>query len=116
MKLIDSERSDRGHLVRYYWDDADSRLHIRTTYDSSDVIKANKAQQILSLDTRFGGEMMHHVAEIPDGIVVKWLAEGIDVLSTDPDMKKRVRRKLDDPDYRYLKSTVRKLSRRTIGT
>ena len=115
MKLFTTEISDMGYLTRYYWDEAEGRMTIRTTYDSTDVLKANKAQQSLSLNQRFGNEMMHHVAEIPMGVVVAWMKEGVDIMSSDPDMKKRVRRKLDDPEWRYLKSTVRKLSRRGIG-
>lgn len=44
------------------------------------------------------------VADIPNVIVEKWLKEGVNVFSNDPDMVNKVRRKLDEPEYRYLKT------------
>lgn len=44
-----------------------------------------------------------HVGHIPASVALKWLAEeGIDVYSSDPDMKRRVMRKLMCSDYRHL--------------
>jgi hypothetical protein len=44
-----------------------------------------------------------HVGHIPASVGMKWLVEeGVDMWSSDPDMKKRVMRKLMDSDYRYL--------------
>lgn len=44
-----------------------------------------------------------HVAHIPASVGLKWLAEdGIDMWSTDPDMRKRVLRRCMDSDYRHL--------------
>lgn len=44
-----------------------------------------------------------HVARIPNGVVEKWLLEdGIDVFNKDH--RKRVAKKLNDPDWRYLRT------------
>lgn len=46
---------------------------------------------------------MWHVAHIPASVGMKWLVEdGIDMWSTDPDMRKRVMRRVLDSDYRHL--------------
>lgn len=110
-KFLKAEWED-GVYLRYYWCDVTKTMKIRNTTDVSSILKANKAQQALSIDSHYGKEMMHHVAEIPNSIVVIWKKKyNIDLMSGDPDMKKRARRLLDDPEWKYLKSTVRKLSR-----
>lgn len=44
-----------------------------------------------------------HVGHIPASVGMKWLVEeGVDMWSSDPDMKRRVRLKLMDSDYRHL--------------
>lgn len=44
-----------------------------------------------------------HVGHIPASVGMKWLVEeGIDMWSQDPDMRRRVMRKLMDSDYRHL--------------
>lgn len=44
-----------------------------------------------------------HVGHIPASVGMKWLVEeGVDMWSSDPDMKRRVLRKLMDSDYRFL--------------
>jgi hypothetical protein len=46
---------------------------------------------------------MWHVASIPASLCLKWLVEeGIDVYSADPDMRRRVLKRLMDSDYRHL--------------
>ena len=100
----------------YYWDEATQTSTIKTTWDVGDILDQNKRRANSSVDSRFGGEMLHHVAEIPMGVIMKLKSEhNIDVFDTTPDTTKRLLKLLDDPEWRYLKSTVRMLSRRTIG-
>jgi len=93
----------------YYWDDVTKTMTVRNHYDVTDIIESNKRRANNSLDTRFGGEMMHHIAEIPNGVIATWAKDGIDVFSEDPDMQKKVMRRLHDPEWRYLKTTVKKV-------
>lgn len=44
------------------------------------------------------------VAEIPNVVVEQWMKEGINIFSPDPDMQKKFRQKLNDPNYRYLRT------------
>ena len=98
-----------GAREDYYWDEMDQKLTIRNRHDVTDVIEGNKQQQNASLDSRYGNQMMHHVADIPMAVVMQWKKEGLDIFRNDPETKRRLRRKLNDPDYRYLKTTVKKL-------
>lgn len=63
-----------------------------------EVIERNKRA-----DTHKTSKDMWHVGSIPASVGMKWLVEeGIDMWSGDPDMRKRVMRKLMDSDYRHL--------------
>ena len=62
------------------------------------IIEENKRAETHKVD-----KDMWLVGRIPASIGMKWLVEeGIDMWSQDPDMKRRVMRKLMDSDYRHL--------------
>lgn len=94
----------------YYWDDMNKRMHVRQEYDASKILENNKRQANTNVDHRYGNEMLHHEAEIPVEIVYKWRKEyGVNVFSQDPWHKKKVKQLLNSPDWRYLRTTGRKL-------
>lgn len=93
----------------YYWDEMEQKMTIRNRHDVGDVIESNKRQANNSLDSRYGNEMMQHVADIPMAVYVQWKNEGVDILENSPEARKFLKRKLNDPDYRYLKRTVKRL-------
>lgn len=98
----------------YYWDDTTQQMTIKNTFDVTDILKNNKRLANASLDSRFGNKMMHHVAEIPMVFVSKLLKEhNIDVFDTDRQNQLKLRRLLETPEYRHLKTTVKKLWRPT---
>jgi len=92
----------------YYWDDVEG-MTIKHTYDVTDILESNKRRANASVDSRFGNAMFHHFAEIPIGVIELWLKDGYDLLSEDPDMAKRCLRRLHDPEWRYLRTTVKKV-------
>ena len=62
------------------------------------IIEENKRAE-----THKVGKDLWHVGHIPASVGMKWLVEeGVDMWSQDPDMRRRVMRKLMDSDYRYL--------------
>lgn len=113
MKFSHSEINDvTGNRENWYWDADNQKWHIQTIHHVGDVLEMNKRQQVASLDQRFGNQMMHHVAEIPNGVIIKLKREhGVDVFSNDPEQQKKLRKLLDDPEFRYLKSTTKRLWR-----
>lgn len=115
MELISTEMNDSGTgKEHWYWDAVTEKMVIKTTFDVSDVIASNKKRQNQTIDKRFGNEMMHHVAEIPNSLITVFKAKhNLDVFSDDPTDKIRLRRLLESPDYRYLKTTLSKLWRPT---
>jgi hypothetical protein len=62
------------------------------------IIEENKRA-----DTHKINKDLWHVGHIPASVGMKWLVEeGVDMWSQDPDMRRRVMRKLMDSDYRHL--------------
>jgi hypothetical protein len=103
-------------IMETYWHDPmnPDSMTIQTTYDCTDVIEANKQKVADNRHQRFGSEMMHHFAEIPNGVVVKFKKDfNIDVFSKEPEQRRRLLRKLEDPEWKYLKTTTAKLFRPT---
>lgn len=94
----------------YYWDESKQELTIKNTFEVGDILEQNKRRANSSLDQRYGNERLHEVAQIPVVFVTKFLKEyNLDVFSSDPSEKKRLRKLLEDPEFRFLKTTVKKL-------
>lgn len=88
------------------FDDLDPRkFRIVHQQDVEPIIEMNKKLQN-EADYKRGGikQGWQHVAHIPDIVVMKWLQEGIDVMKSEH--WPAVRRKLMDPEYRYLRTTL----------
>lgn len=85
-----------------YWEDTDTGFKLHTTQDCEAIIEANKARQRTPGWYRLDNDMWR-VASIPIGIQYEWLVKyGIRDITSDEYWPK-VRRLLNDPDYRYLK-------------
>jgi hypothetical protein len=103
-------------MERWYWDEDTETMHIKNTFEIGDILEHNKAAAAASLDSRYGNQMMHHVAEIPNVFIVKFMQEhGINLTEANqsPENSKKLRRLLDDPEYRFLKTTTKRLWRPT---
>lgn len=75
---------------------------IRYQQDVEDIINGNIAMQNSGHDGFSPSRDLRHVASIPLGIYLTWLQEGFDLFN--PDDAQIVRRKLNDPDYRHLRT------------
>jgi hypothetical protein len=86
-------------------DESQKKFHIHTTQDVTDFIEKNKLLQNAPDYKKAGIKAgWQHVAHIPDVVVHKWMREGINVFN--PDHKDAVLRKLRDPEYRHLRTTL----------
>jgi len=92
----------------YYWDDVEG-MTIKHSYDVTDIIESNKRRANASVGQRFGNQMFHHYGEMPNVVIEQWAKDGYDIFSQDPDMLKRCQRRLHDPEWRYLRTTVKKV-------
>lgn len=89
-----------GDVAHYWRDDGNGSGSVVSQADVTDEIEANK--QSLNNTPRILKADFWPEAHIPDIIVLKWLnEEGWSVF--DKNAKDRLRRKLNDPDWRYLR-------------
>lgn len=80
--------------------DGDSFV-IETIYDAEPLIEANKA--MMSEDSGNWKGDMHWVASLPFVVLMEWSKEGICTPSGVILDEKRMKRKLRDPEYAYLR-------------
>lgn len=78
---------------------------VRTSQDVSGILERNKQLQQADEYKKQGiKESFQHVASIPLVVVHQWMREGIDV--TNPDHWPKVKAKLQDPDNKFLRTTL----------
>lgn len=76
---------------------------LRYRHDAQPVLDLNAAKRSMGRDFYASDKDLWKAAEIPIGVQYKWLIEhGVDVLNKDHWPK--VRRLLNDPEWRYLKT------------
>lgn len=78
-------------------------LIVDRVQDVEPILEGNKARQIEGPDRK---SELRHIATIPNVIIEKWLLEdGVPFMRMNgPEFAKFVRRKLDDPDWKYLRT------------
>lgn len=95
-----------GVITRHHYDETEDRTVIHQSADVEANINANKREYIDNANAKFGD--MKKVASIPMIIVDKWCAEdGINYLA--PENVNALKRKLNDPDNRFLRTMPGKL-------
>lgn len=96
-----TEREANG-VVRHVRIDDDGLITERLVHDAEPVLERNKALANHN-DGWTASREMRRVASIPMGVVLAWKhIDGIDVFN--PDHAEAVKRKLNDPDWRYLRN------------
>lgn len=88
--------------LRFHLDPNGKDLTVEHVQDVEDIIERNKALQKETQRSDWG----RHIASIPNVILVRWmLEENVNVLGMSSDEWGRfVKRKLDDPDWRHLRT------------
>jgi len=98
-----------GITTSFEYDSVNDITIIGRTQDVEPALERNKR---LQNDTQYSKdgikESWWHEAFIPNMIIEKWkLEEGIDVFNKND--RKKVKSKLNSPEYRYLKTTAGKI-------
>lgn len=97
---------DGNVMTTYIHDEASDLLVIKTSADVEANIEANKREYNDNANARFGD--LKRVASIPVVVMEKWIAEdGINYMA--PEHKDALRRKLNDPDNRFMRTMPGKL-------
>lgn len=92
-----------------YHDEADKKVHIRYTQDVEPLLERNKyLQNHGSKYERGKKEGMAHAASIPPVVQIEWLEKyGVNIY--DRNATKKILELLNRPEYRYLKTTTKKI-------
>lgn len=104
MKFFDAEN---GVKSSYEYDNLEDRFTLKKTQDVEPILKFNKMLQGDKSLTR--GKDLRRVAKIPMIVIEQWLKEGIDIFSQEPEMRKKVKARLNDPTYQYLRTDLSRL-------
>jgi len=102
MKRLLDHTPETG-VTEWFVDSDDGKsFSIVTEQDAQPHIEMNKKLQGMGREYYAQDNDMWRVASIPIGIVMKWLVEdGIDVYN--PEHSAAVTKKLNDPEWKYLK-------------
>lgn len=104
-RLLDWDPATR-HSVWHSYDDVTGETTIDSVWDAEPTLELNKAawkEDELLRPGRMGE--FFRVASIPNGVIEKWLIEeGIDLF--DRNHWTAVQRKLNDPSWRYLRTST----------
>ena len=109
MHLIREEYDQTSGITdQYFYDDMTKKLTIRRLQDVKATLNDNKANFNQHDGIKFNDSKgLHQVARIPHILIEKWLREEGFNWMTASDADKR--KKLNDPDYRYLRVRPGKL-------
>lgn len=99
-----------GEKQKFYYDELTDTVTIKHVWDpksSAQVLEMNKRLQCQDGDwykSKTPGETdMWHAAQIPYEVQFQWLVrDGIDIRK--PEHWPKVRQRLNDPEYRYLRT------------
>lgn len=112
----DKERFANGFgLVNRFGHDDDDNLVLHTVQDVEPILEANKTFQNQGNNGFGATRELRHIASIPLGTHLEWLQLGIDIVTmrmkiggkwvhAPQEVETWLRRRLRDPDYRFLKT------------
>jgi len=102
-RLIDREHDGLGVVTNYHKED--DKLVVEHVQDVEPYLERNKRWQ--NGGNRQREEELTKVASIPNVVVLKWLRQGVNVY--DKNDQHKVAALLNSPEYRYLKTTDRRI-------
>jgi hypothetical protein len=116
---IDEGDSSVQTLIHHHTDGmGNDQVTIEHREDVQPVLDSNlaaaRAASERSSAKYSGDHAMHEIAEIPMSVFLTWLNEGLNILDGKPETRRELRRRLDDPDYRYLRTGGGRLGQRHL--
>lgn len=90
----------KSHIVH---DEMEDKLHVAHTQDIAPIIADNIARSN-EIDKHAKWGETERVASIPMVVVVEWMKEGINVMAPSQDCVKKIKKKLNSPEYAYLRT------------
>lgn len=91
----------------YHYEAEGDKLTLIRTQDVEPILEFNKKLQNDTSLTRT--KDLRRVAKIPMIIIEQWLKEGLDLFSNDPEMVRKIKQRLNDPAYRFLRTDISRI-------
>ena len=115
MREMFSNDPTTGMTIWFDYNELTDEVSLEYEQDTEPLLEANKSLANNQDFTKQGmRDEMWKYASIPVGLQMKWLVEeGLDVY--DDNAWPQIFRKLNDPEYAYLKTTHKKHSKRIIA-
>ena len=88
-------------------DDFDDKIHIVHKQDVEPILQANKDVRSTRAGSRYGD--MEKVASIPAVVVTAWMNEGINVMAPNREDLRRMKKKLNSPEWKHLRTRDNKI-------
>ena len=83
-------------------DEHNDTLTVAHTQDVSQILEQNKRARDESASSRMGD--MQKVATLPSIVVMQWMQEGINEMAPNREDVKRMKKKLNSPEFKYLRT------------
>tara|TARA_R110002012_G_scaffold26122_6_gene85488 strand:+ start:6021 stop:6377 length:357 start_codon:yes stop_codon:yes gene_type:complete len=83
-------------------DTNEDKIHISHSQDVSAILAANKRAREQAEGQKMGD--MVRVATIPDVVAIEWIKEGINVMAPNREDLRRMKKKLNSPEWAYLRT------------
>ncbi len=90
----------------------DGQLHVNRVQDVEPYLDVNKRAQADGAGgwRRTSGKNRRHIAEIPNIVVEMWLKQGFNMFQVS---ERELRKKLDEPEWSYLKTIPGRVGQRS---
>ena len=95
------EKDDTHHDELFFDENGNAKRY--TWQDVSKTLELNKVSRDMYAQQSKQNEMQR-VASIPTSVVIQWLDEGINVMNPNQEDIKRIHKKLNSPEYAYLRT------------
>lgn len=86
------------------YDHTEDKLVVERVQDVEPILEANKRDFNATPETGQFKQPLVLAARIPLIVIEQWLKEGINLFEPSPEMEKAVRKKLNSPEYAYLRT------------
>ncbi len=102
------------HTEYFNYDDDTETQHTKYVYkDTAPIIGQNKQVQGKDIAKGESNEMWH-MAKIPPSVIHQWLQEDPPLDIFNKDHKERLMKRLDDPDWKYLRVNTSQIGKKTM--
>lgn len=100
-----------GIVEKISYDSLEDKLTVERIQDVEPILEANKADfnNAAELHSQRYKRPLVHAARIPLIVVEQWLKEGINVFDPSHEMKKKIRQRLNSPEWAYLRTIPGKI-------